>query len=706
MSLLTPLYIAGALAIALPILFHLIRRTPQGRQTFSSLMFLSPSPPRITRRSRLNNIVLLLLRALVLALLACAFARPLFRQDADLNVSEMQGRRIALLVDTSASMQRGDLWKQALQHVDEVLAGVTAADEVSLYTFDRQVRDRMTASEWNGLEQSRRAAVLKARLSESAPTWASTNLGDALSVVADALADSSDAADSAAARQIVLIADLQQGSRLESLQGYEWPEGVLLEVKPVAVKRSANAAIALVKDAADSEEEHPQDGKLRVRVSNEVQSSGEQFSMAWHNAQGALKDVDPIKSYIPPGTSRVVRIAWPTVAADRLVLTGDDHEFDNSLYLIPPRPEQVRVAYLGDEAADDTQGLRFFLESAAASNSRRTVEFLSRGSQDALAAPDLADVRLAVVVANVSESRAALLRAYVEQGGTLLAVMKDAAAGEGIARLLQLDGLSVEEAPAGDYALLGQIAFDHPLFAPFSDPRFADFTKVRFWKHRKVQLPVDNPARVLARFDSGDPFLIEQPHGKGKILLATSGWHPADSQLARSTKFVPLISALLERPQAGYEQAQHLVFEPIELPLAAESGPRRMTSPEGDPIELPVTATTFTADRPGLYRLAFSGRETALAVNLEPDESRTAPLAVEELESRGARLGTQPTQQELAQRNRQLRLIELENRQKLWRWLIVGVLLVLILETALAGRLARVSNAENVGWVESSRPTG
>ena len=63
MSLLAPLYIAGALAVALPILFHLIRRTPEGRQEFSSLMFLAPSPPRITRRSRLNNIVLLLLRA-------------------------------------------------------------------------------------------------------------------------------------------------------------------------------------------------------------------------------------------------------------------------------------------------------------------------------------------------------------------------------------------------------------------------------------------------------------------------------------------------------------------------------------------------------------------------------------------------------------------------------------------------------------------
>jgi anti-sigma-K factor RskA len=30
----------------------------------------------------------------------------------------------------------------------------------------------------------------------------------------------------------------------------------------------------------------------------------------------------------------------------------------------------------------------------------------------------------------------------------------------------------------------------------------------------------------------------------------------------------------------------------------------------------------------------------------------------------------------------------LENRQKLWRWLIIAVMAILLIETALAGRLA------------------
>ncbi|HEX5445854.1 MAG TPA: BatA domain-containing protein, partial [Pirellulales bacterium] len=82
MGWLTPLYLAGLAALSLPLLLHLIRRTPRGRQAFSSLMFLSPSPPRLTRRSRVDHWLLLLLRLAAIALLALAFARPFLRESA------------------------------------------------------------------------------------------------------------------------------------------------------------------------------------------------------------------------------------------------------------------------------------------------------------------------------------------------------------------------------------------------------------------------------------------------------------------------------------------------------------------------------------------------------------------------------------------------------------------------------------------------
>ena len=121
MSFLTPLYILGALTVAAPIVFHLIRRTTKGEVPFSSLMFLSPSPPRLTRRHRLDHWFLLLLRATALILLAVAFARPFLRQSAGLILGDTEQRRIALLIDTSASMRRGDLWEKTKARAVEVV---------------------------------------------------------------------------------------------------------------------------------------------------------------------------------------------------------------------------------------------------------------------------------------------------------------------------------------------------------------------------------------------------------------------------------------------------------------------------------------------------------------------------------------------------------------------------------------------------------
>ena len=117
MSFLAPLFALGVLAIAGPILFHLIRRTTREKTPFSTLMFLEPSPPRITKRSRLENIWLLLLRCLVIALLALAFARP-FLQRVMPSQPPGPGQRIVILADTSASMRRETLWADARAKIE------------------------------------------------------------------------------------------------------------------------------------------------------------------------------------------------------------------------------------------------------------------------------------------------------------------------------------------------------------------------------------------------------------------------------------------------------------------------------------------------------------------------------------------------------------------------------------------------------------
>ena len=97
---------------------------------------------------------------------------------------------------------------------------------------------------------------------------------------------------------------------------------------------------------------------------------------------------------------------------------------------------------------------------------------------------------------------------------------------------------------------------------------------------------------------------------------------------------------------------------------------------------------------PGLYSVGPAPSPGRFAVNLDPAESRTAPLPIDELERLGAPMPADaPDMARAVERQARLQDAELEHRQKLWRWLIVAAVVVLLTESWLAGWMARRSAA-------------
>jgi hypothetical protein len=201
--------------------------------------------------------------------------------------------------------------------------------------------------------------------------------------------------------------------------------------------------------------------------------------------------------------------------------------------------------------------------------------------------------------------------------------------------------------------------------------------------------------RVLARFDDGSPALTEWPIGRGRLLLLASGWHPADGQLALSSKFVPLLHVLLQQSLGVPPQAPRWqVGDAIDLSWlpAAERGQTLMIrKPDGAGVAVKPGEPFSEADLPGVYTITTSGDTYAFAVNLAPGESDTAALSADELEKRGVKLVQSNAQVEeaFAQRQRQMQMRELENRHKIWRWLLVAAIGTLVAETFVAGRFTR-----------------
>src|SRR6185503_17221815 len=104
MSFLTPAFLIGVGALAIPILVHLIQRERKRVIEFPSLMFLRRIPYQSVRRRRIRHWVLLAMRAAALALIVLAFARPFFRQSALAAAASGGAREVVILLDQSASM--------------------------------------------------------------------------------------------------------------------------------------------------------------------------------------------------------------------------------------------------------------------------------------------------------------------------------------------------------------------------------------------------------------------------------------------------------------------------------------------------------------------------------------------------------------------------------------------------------------------------
>jgi hypothetical protein len=642
----------------------------------------------VTQRSRIEDLLLLALRCLIIALLALGFARPFLRNSAAVDPLSQPPARILILVDTSASMRRAGLWEMAKARASARVRAAAPADEVALWAFDRQPRPLVSFAEWNASPAGTRSALIDLRLSTLEPGWGSTHLDEALAVAAEAMLENSDRS-TPGPRRIVVVSDLQEGSHLGRLQAFEWPKGIEVAVESLKARNPDNAGLQIIADSSATMA--TTQSVVRLRVFNSPESTSDRFDVGWArpDGDGFLDRAEAVQ--VSPGQTRIVTIPVPGGAgATQILLRGDGEGFDNRVYLVPFPSTPLRALYVGTEPPDDERQPLFFLRSAFPTSGRLGADIVVQPPDQPLSPEAAKAAGLYFVAERVPSATAHQLRTEVSAGKTLVLVPKTPDVFATLGDLLEIPGLGAEEAGVRSYAMLGNVDFQHPLLAPFADPRFSDFTKIHFWKYRRFDDARLPGARSVARFDSGDPALVEIPVGRGRIFVFASTWRPEDSQLALSTKFVPLLLSLAEsggasgpEPDLSHEVGDVLSLSGIEV---AGDG-MGMRLPNGETIHLAAGVTNFTeTTAPGIYEVVSSQPPRRFAVNLDGAESQTEPLALETLESFGTPVGAVEAHPPLsAGRRQQLAAVEAEGRQKMWRWLIVAALGTLLAESMFAG---------------------
>lgn len=701
MNFLFPLFALAVAAVAIPILLHFRRQPPQKVVPFSSLMFLEQTPVPPKTRRKLEDWLLLLLRCLALILLALMFSRPFVRTQKTAPAGG--GVSWCILVDASASMRREGVWEQVEEKFGHALEKVGEADTLLVAAFDDHPRLLLNREAWQSTPVGTRRIAASSVLQDVQPSWGGTDLGEALVFGAQQL--SAEDGGHVGERRIVLISDMQEGAALEALQSSSWPEHVTVTVDSVEATWKNNFTLAVAPavteegpssiDAAPSPAGREDAAQVRVRVTSSRESEAEKFTLQW--AGGG----EVVEATVPAGGSRILTApARPDSSVDgRLDLRGDTEAMDNHLFVAKPMPRAARILCVGQGLSrTETSSPLFYLSRALKPTALQVPELVEMKPAD-LKATDMHDADLVMLFGECPDATRELLQSWVKTGGALVHVALAGDTGETLRALGAADGLKVREAK--EDALLQDLDFSHALLRTFAESGVRDFTRIRFWKHRILEgLDAKKDAAIIARFDDGSPAVLEWPLEQGRVLVMAGGWHPSDSQLAVASKFVPLLYSMLDWAQGTTGSSQSTtVGEEIAAP-PGWSGVIQVKRPDGKTASWNVDAQkNYTGtDMPGIYVLGEGAAARAVAVNLAPAEGRLAPMDAQRLADAGVKL--QPTgsrkttagkdaEADAVAAERRVEDSEHEQRQKGWKMLLLAALLVLLLETWLAGRRSR-----------------
>ena len=684
MAFLAPLFLAALAAIGAPVLLHMIQRQRTEVVEFPSLMFVRKIPFRSLRRQRIRHWLLLLMRCAALALLVAAFARPFLRSTA-LAVAG-GGREVVVLLDRSWSMAYGDRWDRAQAAARGAVQDLGPEDRATVVRFD-------SGAEAGARSTNDRASLLAA-VNDAEIGAGTTRFGPPLQLAQGILEDSD-----LPQLEVVLVSDFQR-TGIDSAANTLLPPGTVLT--PVAVADEAETGnvsvvgVSVQRDTFAGAER----ATVTARLANRGSEPVERMRVALELNRFEL---EALPAAVGPASVASVTFAPFTLDDAAMPVSvraqADALPHDDVFHFLVSPGDVVPVLIVVSPGAPESS---LYLERALAIGTSPSFAPVVR-PVDELTVEDVEAAQVMVLndVGPPSGELGAAVTRFVEAGGGLWIVLGENARWPG-GDFELLPGAAGEPADRdGRGGVLGFVDYTHPVFELFGTPRSGDLTTPRFFRYRP--LDVRAGASVLARYDNGDAALVERPLGAGRVLVWTSTLDSFWSDVALKPIYLPLVHKTVEylaayrppTPQFTAGQVLDLAQYPGADGLDLAGGNLVVRDPNDDRVPVGSGGRDGRSGfidlvEPGFYEIRDLDAEDAavvrVAVNVDLAESNLAAADPQELVAAvTGRAGGDRT----VAGQRELRPEDLERRQTMWWYLLIGAMGFLATETVLSNRLSR-----------------
>lgn len=555
MNFLYPAFLAAALAIAVPILLHLLRRDVAPEVPFTAVRLLQKSPVERSRRRRLRDLVLLAARVAALLLLAAAFARPYSPGAA----AAAGGLRI-VAIDRSFSMAAPGTFNRALDIARAAIDEAGFAERIAIMTFD----ERADVVALPGGAGDARAALAALEPGSGGTRYASV------------IHKASELAAGAPAR-LVIVTDLQRAG-WEGESRVEAPASLTLDVRDAGAARQ-NVGVTAVRAAPD-----------HVTASIRNASTAARSGVATLSHDGAVVARAPFA--VPAHASVDVRFDWRPTGEGAVSVGVDDpggYPADDARHAVVSHSGSPTVMVVGSGATSGFYALRA-IEAAGASVEAKSVTAAEIAGGRAAAISRYAAVLL-LSTRNLDRAARDGIAALVRGGGGLMIAAAPDIDPAVIASMFEWNPSSLVPDATPRRVSLAPTDMRHPIFRPFGGlaANLGQVTFTRAWRVRPEgwQIP--------ARFSDGSPAVLERPEGQGRVVLFTSDLDRRWNDFPLHPAFVPFVVEALQHVSARPSQRRDFVVARAPAGVPPEPGVHRTSDGRVivvnvDPRESSVTA--------------------------------------------------------------------------------------------------------------------
>ncbi|MDQ7780108.1 MAG: BatA domain-containing protein, partial [Planctomycetota bacterium] len=668
---------------SIPIIIHLLNRQKHRRVKWAAMDWLLAAIRKTRKRLRLENLILLIVRVLVISLLVLALARPHFRA-MPLKFLETSDRFVLLVIDNSYSMGKKSEgttpFDRAKAVADTLIDGMSPAggDRVGIVLMSSKPSKLIA-------EPSMLTDRAKKLVAELALSDYGTSLTASLPLVAEALKESKNSK-----KELYILTDFQR---------YGWDErgaddrrlAELLD----AVKKETSAITLIDVGFEDLENV----GVVSVAVDEKVAVAGtmgrfraivknfgtQEVSSGRLNVSANGQKVNTLPFSVSPGgevsVPFVLEMKDPIPLGVSVEVESDSLPGDNFRHLALDVRESVRVLVVNgvpaaDPAEDETAFFRYALNPTRDPAERVAVYDVKDETKFTFADVRLRNYDIAVVanLDTVLDERARDLDDFVRAGGGLLIFLGDRVDRETYNRILYRGGDGLLPAKLvevrGDKTdqqdlRFTKADFTHPglsYFEPFK-LKLRDFITFEYYATEADTARPD--VRVLVRYDDADssPAIVEKRLGRGAVMLVTTScdrdwniWSMTFNQaylilvdqLCLTLAAQPGAYKNLEVgesieyvvPHVWIERDERNEVKPFTLRLPSRGSVDVKPSPISEEKGEFVVAYS-TADAPGIYALdrprkgAGSGElATYFAANVDPLEGNLTRLGPDEIRRR------------------------------------------------------------------------